>query len=203
MKMITVEAFAEAELPTRFAASPLRVQAFRASDGSEYLALVKGPLPAHPLVRLHSECLTGDALGSLRCDCGAQLSEAIRLVGESDGGLVIYLRNQEGRGIGLANKIRAYALQDQGLDTVDANTTLGFAADARNYEAGAAILRTFSITQLTLLSNNSRKAEALRALGFEVEERPLVIPATPHSLKYLRTKQTRLGHKIFDEQDEG
>lgn len=195
--MVTVEEISVADLPTRFANGPLRVHAYRSSDGGEHLALVKHSLPAKPLVRIHSECLTGDALGSQRCDCGAQLAASIRLVSESDGGAVIYLRNQEGRGIGLANKIRAYALQDQGLDTVDANTRLGFAPDARDYAIGAAILRILGVTELSLLSNNHRKAEALRASGFVVDQTPLVIPPTPENLRYLQTKQDRLGHTLF------
>jgi 3,4-dihydroxy 2-butanone 4-phosphate synthase / GTP cyclohydrolase II len=201
--MDEIEEVASAELPSGFAASPLRLHAYRRiSDGVEHVALVKGPMPHRPLVRLHSECLTGDAFGSLRCDCGAQLQEAIRIISESEGGAVIYLRNQEGRGIGLANKIRAYALQDQGRDTVEANTELGFAADARDYASGAAILAALGVRSLTLLSNNSRKAWALRALGFDVEERSLIIPPNPHSSRYLRTKQEKLGHNIiFDEQD--
>lgn len=199
--MKTIEEISVADLPTRFANAPLRVHAFRSTDGVEHLALVKGPLPERPLVRLHSECLTGDALGSLRCDCGTQLAEAIRLIAESDGGAVIYLRDQEGRGIGLANKIRAYALQDQGRDTVDANTELGFAPDGRDYSTGAAILRALGIARLALLSNNARKALALRGFGLDVEERPLVIAPTLHNLRYLQTKQERLGHRIFDEQD--
>jgi 3,4-dihydroxy 2-butanone 4-phosphate synthase / GTP cyclohydrolase II len=198
--MTTIEEVSVADLPTRFASMPLRVHAFRAANGTEHLALVKGPLPERPLVRLHSECLTGDALGSLRCDCGAQLAEAIRLIAESDGGALIYLRDQEGRGIGLANKVRAYALQDQGRDTVDANTELGFAPDARDYAVGAAILRALGILQLALLSNNVRKAQAMRSFGLDVEERPLVIPPTPHNMRYLQTKQDRLGHRIFDKQ---
>ncbi|HTN60092.1 MAG TPA: 3,4-dihydroxy-2-butanone-4-phosphate synthase [Devosia sp.] len=191
-----VEAIADAELPTAFAETPMRVHAFRSLiDGVEHLAIVKHPLPAVPLVRLHSECLTGDALGSLRCDCGAQLQQAMRLIGHSDGGALIYLRGQEGRGIGLANKIRAYALQDQGSDTVDANTTLGFVADARDYAIAAQILKALGVTRLNLLSNNPRKAEALELYDVAVNQRiPLVIPANPFNRAYLATKGEKLGH---------
>ncbi|MDB5622793.1 MAG: bifunctional 3,4-dihydroxy-2-butanone-4-phosphate synthase/GTP cyclohydrolase [Devosia sp.] len=191
-----VEEVASADLPTAFAPEPLKVHAFRSVlDGTEHLALVKYPLPASPLVRLHSECLTGDALGSLRCDCGSQLQESLRLISESDGGVLLYLRGQEGRGIGLANKIRAYALQDGGLDTVDANTALGFAADARDYGVAAQILHALGITSVNLLSNNPAKAEALERYGVDVAERhPLTIPPNPFNLRYLTTKREKFGH---------
>jgi 3,4-dihydroxy 2-butanone 4-phosphate synthase/GTP cyclohydrolase II len=164
-------------------------------DGTEHLALIRNPLAGTPLVRLHSECLTGDALGSLRCDCGPQLQEALRQIATGDGGALIYLRAQEGRGIGLANKIRAYALQDQGHDTVEANTALGFAPDARDYRIAAQILRTLGIKRLRLLSNNPDKALSLEQFGIEVDERvPLEIPANPHNWRYLATKRDKFGH---------
>jgi 3,4-dihydroxy 2-butanone 4-phosphate synthase / GTP cyclohydrolase II len=189
---------ASADLPSAFADGPLRVHAFRdALDGTEHLALVKHPLPAVPLVRVHSECLTGEAFGSLRCDCGPQLQDAIRRVAESDGGMVIYLRNQEGRGIGLANKIRAYALQDQGHDTLDANLALGFAGDARDYRAAAQILKHFGVTTLNLLSNNPAKRHGLEALGLAVAtQQPLHIEANPFNAFYLETKRARFGHTL-------
>jgi 3,4-dihydroxy 2-butanone 4-phosphate synthase / GTP cyclohydrolase II len=187
---------AQAELPSQFTEQPLKVHAFRSSiDGSEHLALVKYPLPAVPLVRVHSECLTGEAFGSLRCDCGPQLQKAMRLISESDGGILIYLRNHEGRGIGLANKIKAYAMQDVGMDTHDANTALGFAPDERNYAVAAQILRTLGVSKLTLLSNNPLKAKGLQELGIEVvKTRPLQIEANPFNEFYLATKRDRFGH---------
>jgi 3,4-dihydroxy 2-butanone 4-phosphate synthase / GTP cyclohydrolase II len=193
-----IELISSADLPSQYSDCMLRIHAFRnISDGVEHIAIAKEPLSNQPLVRLHSECLTGDALGSLRCDCGDQLREAIRLISLSDGGVVVYLRNQEGRGIGLGNKVRAYSLQDRGRDTVEANTELGFQADARSYEAGFSILKHFGISSLILLSNNGRKARALRERGLKVEERPLVVETNPHSLRYLQTKQLKLGHTIF------
>jgi 3,4-dihydroxy 2-butanone 4-phosphate synthase/GTP cyclohydrolase II len=195
---LLVEKVASADLPTAFADNTLKVHAFRSTfDGTEHLAIVKHPMTAAPLVRLHSECLTGDALGSLRCDCGPQLQESLRQIAESDGGAVIYLRGQEGRGIGLANKIRAYALQDRGLDTVEANAALGFAPDARDYGIAAQMLRALGISSLTLLSNNPEKADALERYGITVSERrPLAIPPNPFNLRYLTTKREKFGHTI-------
>ncbi len=193
---VQVEEVASASLPSVFAESPMRVHAFKSLvDGVEHLALVKGPLPDVPLIRVHSECLTGDALGSLRCDCGAQLQESLRLISESDGGAVIYLRGQEGRGIGLANKIRAYALQDAGQDTVDANTALGFAADARDYAVAAQILKTLGVSRVNLLSNNPHKEKDLQRYGIAVAKRlPLIIPPNPFNAGYLTTKREKFGH---------
>ncbi len=193
---VQVEEVASASLPSAFAESPMRVHAFKSLvDGVEHLALVKGPLPDVPLIRVHSECLTGDALGSLRCDCGAQLQESLRLISESDGGAVIYLRGQEGRGIGLANKIRAYALQDAGQDTVDANTALGFAADARDYAVAAQILKTLGVSRVNLLSNNPHKEKDLQRYGIAVAKRlPLIIPPNPFNAGYLTTKREKFGH---------
>jgi 3,4-dihydroxy 2-butanone 4-phosphate synthase/GTP cyclohydrolase II len=189
---------ASAELPSAFADGLLRVHAFRDElDGTEHLALVKHPLPAVPLVRVHSECLTGEAFGSLRCDCGPQLQEAIRRVAESDGGMVIYLRNQEGRGIGLANKIKAYALQDQGHDTLDANLELGFVGDARSYGAAAQILKHFGVSSVRLLSNNPAKRHGLEELGIVVQEQqPVHIEPNPFNAFYLETKRARFGHTL-------
>jgi 3,4-dihydroxy 2-butanone 4-phosphate synthase / GTP cyclohydrolase II len=191
-----VKEVAQSDLPSAFSDEPLLVHAFRnLLDGTDHLALVKHPLPANPLVRVHSECLTGEALGSLRCDCGAQLNESMRLVAESDGGVVIYLRNHEGRGIGLANKIMAYALQDKGHDTIEANMALGFAPDARDYTAAAHILKSLGVTALRLLSNNPEKANALTDLGLTVvEQLPLVVEANPFNAAYLATKRDRMGH---------
>ena len=194
-----VEEVASADLPTAYADGVLRVHAFRSMvDGEEHLAIVRRPLGKTPLVRVHSECLTGDALGSLRCDCGPQLHEAQRLVSEDpEGGVVIYLRGQEGRGIGLANKIRAYALQDGGLDTLDANTALGLPADARHYGIAAQILKALGVERLRLLSNNPAKADALASYGLDVAGRvPLVIPPNPFNRRYLATKGERFGHSL-------
>ncbi len=193
-----VDEVARSELPTEYSPVPLEVRAFRSRlDGSEHLALIRAPLAGTPLVRLHSECLTGDALGSLRCDCGPQLQEALRQIATGDGGALIYLRGQEGRGIGLANKIRAYALQDQGHDTVEANTALGFAPDARDYGIAGQILRSLDINRLRLLSNNPGKANALEQFGIDVAERlPLEIPVNPYNWRYLATKRDKFGHSF-------
>jgi 3,4-dihydroxy 2-butanone 4-phosphate synthase / GTP cyclohydrolase II len=193
-----VEEAGEAALPSAFGGEDLRVHAFRSlTDGVEHLAIVRRPFsgPA-PTVRVHSECLTGDALGSLRCDCGAQLQESLRIIGES-GGVVVYLRGQEGRGIGLANKIRAYALQDRGYDTVDANTALDLPADRRDYAAAAHILRALGLREVTLLSNNPKKAEGLEEHGVAVTaRRPLIVAPNPFNTHYLAAKRDRLGHAL-------
>jgi len=164
-------------------------------DGREHLALVHGNVGGgHPaVVRLHSECLTGDVFGSNRCDCGEQLSESIRQILAADAGVIIYL-HQEGRGIGLGNKIKAYALQDQGLDTVEANLELGFKEDLRDYGIGAQILRDLGIGEVRLLTNNPHKIESLERYGVRVTRLPLEV--TPHHLNidYLRTKKEKLGH---------
>ena len=174
-----------------------RIVAYRPSDGGiEHLAIVIGdPKPESPvLVRLHSECFTGDLLGSLRCDCGDQLRGAIAAIAEAGSGVLIYLA-QEGRGIGLVNKLRAYQLQDDGLDTIDANEQLGFDADERVYLPAAQILRDMGFSRVRLLTNNPAKVAALAACGLEVVERvPHAFPATAHSEKYLATKATRSGH---------
>ena len=195
---VLVEEVAAAMLPSAHAPEGLKARAFRSLvDGREHLALVKGDPGQRPLVRVHSECLTGDALGSLRCDCGAQLQEALRRIGESDGGVLIYLHGHEGRGLGLANKIRAYALQDQGLDTVEANAALGFADDLRDYAVAAQILKALGAGPVRLLSNNPRKAASLSAHGVAVaEELPLILPANRHNAAYLAAKRDKLGHRL-------
>jgi GTP cyclohydrolase II len=175
-----------------------QIVAFRASDdGQEHVALVVGAFGGKPpLVRLHSECLTGDVFGSLKCDCGPQLKEALRIIGAAGGGVLLYLR-QEGRGIGLANKLRAYALQDRGLDTVDANRRLGFADDERNYGHAAAMLRALGIDEVRLLTNNPNKVAGLEAAGICVVERvPHHMPANPHNADYLATKRKKSGHLV-------
>ena len=173
-----------------------QIVAFRAADdGQEHVALVVGAFGGKPpLVRLHSECLTGDVFGSLKCDCGPQLKEALRIIGEAGGGVLLYLR-QEGRGIGLANKLRAYALQDRGLDTVDANRRLGFGDDERDYAHAAAILRALGIDRVRLLTNNPNKVAGLHAAGIDVVERVAHhMPANPHNADYLATKRKKSGH---------
>ena len=163
----------------------------------EHVALIVGqPNGEAPLVRLHSECLTGDVLGSLKCDCGPQLDAALRLIAANGWGILLYLR-QEGRGIGLINKLRAYQLQDQGFDTVDANIRLGFAVDARDFSVAAQMLRLLSISEVRLLTNNPEKVAGLEAEGIKVAERlPLKITANPHNAHYLATKRDRTGHKL-------
>lgn len=197
-----IDHVAVAKLPTRHAAEPFDAHAFRdAATGFEHLVLLRGPLGAAPIVRLHSECLTGDALGSLRCDCGDQLRQAlVRIDADTQGGLVIYLRGHEGRGIGLANKIRAYALQDRGLDTVEANESLGFPADARDFAVAAEMLRHFGLSHIRLLSNNPRKQAALEQCGVTIERREaLRIVPNDHNRNYLATKRRRLGHDLAAE----
>ena len=194
-----VEPSPVARLPSAFAPAGMEAQAFRSRiDGAEHLALIKRPFGAAPLVRLHSECLTGDALGSLRCDCGEQLRLSLRQIAEApDGGAVIYLRGQEGRGVGLFEKMRAYALQDTGLDTVEANLALGLPVDGRDYAVAGPILRALGLTRVRLLTNNPRKLEALQRLGVEVVERtPLLATPNPHNHAYLTAKRGRLGHDL-------
>ena len=193
----SVEILARAKLPLDDM-PPTQIVAFRASDdGQEHVALVVGAFGGKPpLVRLHSECLTGDVFGSLKCDCGPQLKEALYIIGQSGGGVLLYLR-QEGRGIGLANKIRAYALQDRGLDTVDANQRLGFADDERDYGHAAAMLRALGVDTVRLLTNNPSKVEGLEAAGIKVAERvPHQMPANPHNADYLATKRKKSGHLL-------
>jgi GTP cyclohydrolase II len=190
-----VEIVARARLPLD-AMPDTQIVAFRAlDDGQEHVALLVGAFGGKPpLVRLHSECLTGDVFGSLKCDCGPQLKEALRIIGDEGGGVLLYLR-QEGRGIGLANKLRAYALQDRGLDTVDANRRLGFADDERDYAHAAAMLGALGIERVRLLTNNPGKVAGLESAGVEVVERvPHHMPANPHNADYLATKRQKSGH---------
>ena len=175
---------------------PSQMVAFRdPASGEEHVALVVGAFGGKPpLIRLHSECLTGDVFGSLKCDCGPQLKEALRILGTAGGGVLLYLR-QEGRGIGLANKLRAYALQDRGLDTVDANRRLGFADDERDYGMAAAMLRALGIDKVRLLTNNPNKVAGLEGEGIEVVERVAHhMPTNPHNADYIATKKKRSGH---------
>lgn len=187
---------AETTLPTAY--GRFRVTAYENTlSGEHHLALMMGePNGTPPLVRLHSECLTGDALGSQRCDCGAQLAEAQRLIAAEGRGVILYLR-QEGRGIGLLNKLRAYALQDEGLDTVDANHQLGFPTDMRDYGVAAQILRDIGLSHVRLLTNNPDKVAGLERNGITVSERmPLVIQPIETNSHYLATKRTKMGHLL-------
>src|SRR5437773_4282268 len=194
---ICVKVMAIADLPDMF--GEFQVVAFWNNfDRKEHAALIHGDIFEKEEVptRLHSECLTGDALGSLRCDCRDQLEVALRRLGSMERGLLLYMR-QEGRGIGLANKIRAYALQDRGLDTVDANVALGFRDDERDYEIAAHMLASLNVGSIRLMTNNPRKIEELRKLGTNVNDRiPHVIPSTEWNRFYLETKARRSGHQI-------
>ena len=188
---------ARARLPIE-GAEQAEIVAFRTPESAEeHVALLIGsPNGEPPLVRLHSECLTGDVLGSLKCDCGPQLHAAIAEIAASGWGILLYLR-QEGRGIGLINKLRAYALQDQGFDTVDANTRLGFAIDARNFAVAAQMLVLLGQVRIRLLTNNPGKVSALEQEGVEVVERvPHQLPPNPHNERYLATKRDRTGHQL-------
>ena len=188
---------ARARLPVA-GAEDAEIVAFRTPEAAgEHIALFIGqPTGAPPLVRLHSECLTGDVLGSLKCDCGPQLHAAIHEIAASGWGVLLYLR-QEGRGIGLVNKLRAYALQDQGFDTVDANTRLGFAIDARDFGVAARMLTMLGQDKVRLLTNNPEKVAGLEAAGVTVLERvPHHLPPNPHNARYLATKRDRTGHQL-------
>ncbi|HSW59105.1 MAG TPA: bifunctional 3,4-dihydroxy-2-butanone-4-phosphate synthase/GTP cyclohydrolase II, partial [Dehalococcoidales bacterium] len=192
-----VHRVAEAKLPTRF--GEFTAIAYKSDvDPSEHLALIVGDVctPEPVLVRVHSECATGDIFGSLRCDCGEQLAKALSQVAKEKRGAVIYLR-QEGRGIGFHNKIRAYALQDKGMDTVEANVSLGFSPDLRDYGVGAQIMRDLGIREIRLLTNNPTKIISLAGHGLKVKETlPLVVTPNQYNRRYLETKQKKMGHKL-------
>jgi GTP cyclohydrolase II len=198
----SVEMVAHAELPTRY--GPFTIHGFRGHGPlDEAVALVRGKIrgpfkttSSIPLVRVHSQCLTGDVLSSLRCDCRAQLELSMKKIAQARSGILLYLP-QEGRGIGLMNKLRAYELQDEGMDTVEANESLGFAADARDYDFPAQILKKLGATQIRLLSNNPEKVRQLEAAGIRVIER---VPCQPRISKisraYLQTKKNKMGHLL-------
>jgi 3,4-dihydroxy 2-butanone 4-phosphate synthase/GTP cyclohydrolase II len=192
-----VKRIASAKLPTEY--GDFHVHVFENQlDKQEHVALVRGDISTgqEVLVRVHSSCLTGDVLHSIRCDCGAQLDAAMQLIANEGRGVVLYL-NQEGRGIGLGNKIRAYELQDEGFDTVEANVRLGFKADQRDYGIGVQILRELGIRSMRLLSNNPRKLVGIEGYGLSVTEwLPLEIPASESTRRYLKTKKEKLGHKL-------
>jgi len=188
------EFIAKAKLPTRW--GDFDIYAFEDHKMKTHLALVKGEISDGEMipVRLHSRCLTGDALGSLRCDCREQYEKAVKYIGEQERGVLLYM-SQEGRGIGLSNKIKAYALQDGGLDTVEANHQLGFADDLRSYENAADILKFLKIKSIVLLSNNPAKVRGLQEEGINVEKRmPLIAHGSQHSEDYMRVKKDKMGH---------
>jgi 3,4-dihydroxy 2-butanone 4-phosphate synthase/GTP cyclohydrolase II len=200
-----VRRVAEARIPTRW--GEFTTYAYEdVLTGDQHVALVKGAVrgATDVLVRLHSECLTGDVFASRRCDCGDQLNAALRRIAEEGLGVVVYLRGHEGRGIGLAHKLQAYALQEQGMDTVDANTALGLPVDSREYGVGARILVDLGITTLRYMTNNPLKFGALDGFGLEMVERvPLETEPNPENVAYLRAKNDRMGHLIrgLDEDD--
>ncbi len=193
---------AETKMPTRFGGEFKAVVYGNDVDAYEHVALVKGDITGDEpvLVRVHSECLTGDVFGSMRCDCGSQLHAAMQMVGKEGKGVILYMR-QEGRGIGLANKLKAYALQDQGMDTVEANLKLGFKPDLRDYGIGAQILRDLGVRKMKLMTNNPKKIVGLEGYGIEVVDRvPIESNPVPENLGYLQCKRDKMGHLLeFDD----
>ncbi len=188
---------AETRLPTRYGEFQAIVYTNDVDD-HEHVALVKGEIDSSQevMVRVHSACLTGDVFGSKRCDCGGQLHNAMRMVDKEGTGIVLYMQ-QEGRGIGLVNKIKAYALQEQGMDTVEANVSLGFKADLRDYGIGAQILRDLGVRKMRLITNNPKKIVGLEGYGLQVTGRlPIEMEAEPENINYLKTKKDKLGHML-------
>ena len=195
---ILVHRAVEARIPTEHAGEFTAIVYKNDVDSFEHLALVKGTIDPEKkvLVRVHSECLTGDVFGSARCDCGDQLHAAMRMIDQEGSGVVLYMR-QEGRGIGLVNKLKAYTLQDEGLDTVEANHKLGFKADLRDYGIGAQILRDLGVRQMSLLTNNPKKIVGLEGYGIKVVDRfPIEMAASAENKGYLQCKRDRMGHLI-------
>ncbi|MCK5438133.1 MAG: bifunctional 3,4-dihydroxy-2-butanone-4-phosphate synthase/GTP cyclohydrolase II, partial [Desulfobulbaceae bacterium] len=194
-KEILVHRAAETKLPTRYGGEFKAIVYTNDVDDNEHLALVKGEINPDEeiMVRVHSECLTGDVFGSLRCDCGSQLHAAMKMVGDEGQGVILYM-HQEGRGIGLVNKLKAYALQDNGLDTVEANLELGFKPDLRDYGIGAQILHDLGVRKMKLITNNPKKIIGLEGYGLEVTNRvPIEMEAVPENLNYLKCKKDKLG----------
>lgn len=192
---LVVAHFATANLPTKY--GQFQIVAFKNNrDFKDHVALIHGDIAGREAVptRIHSECLTGDVFGSLKCDCGQQLEHALEEIQASDAGVLLYMR-QEGRGIGLANKVKAYSLQDEGFDTVEANLHLGFDDDMRNYEIAAEMLKILGVASIELITNNPRKVRGLSVNGIEIVERtPIKILPNPHNLHYLETKKRKSGH---------
>ena len=194
---LIVERFATAQLPTRY--GHFQIVAFTNSrDNKDHVAVIHGDVEGAQgvLTRIHSECLTGDVFGSMKCDCGPQLDLALQEIAETDAGIVLYMR-QEGRGIGLANKVKAYSLQDNGLDTVEANQHLGFDDDLRSYDISAQMLHILGVESIVLMTNNPSKVEGLESAGVTIDERkPIKTPPNPHNLNYLETKRIKSGHLL-------
>ncbi len=194
---LSIKRVAEAKLPTKY--GNFLVVAYEDSYSCQHIALVKGDVKnkQNIFVRVHSQCLTGDVFGSLRCDCGSQLNKAIKVIGKNDG-VLLYMQ-QEGRGIGLANKIKAYNYQDKGMDTVEANISLGFKSDSRDYTIGAQILTDLGLSTIKLLTNNPKKIEGLEKYGLDIVKRvPIIIAPNEINKNYLKTKKEKLGH-YFEE----
>jgi 3,4-dihydroxy 2-butanone 4-phosphate synthase/GTP cyclohydrolase II len=193
-----VRRIAEARIPTRW--GDFTCYAYESLlDGEQHVALVKGTVSGEDdvLVRVHSECLTGDVFGSLRCDCGVQLDSAMQLINDAGHGVVVYLRGHEGRGVGIGHKIRAYSLQEQGRDTVEANLELGLPSDSREYGIGAQILVDLGVTTMRVITNNPSKYGGLEGFGLEITERvPTVVAPNPENIAYLRTKREKMGHLL-------
>lgn len=197
MDQLIVRREVAARIPTRY--GTFKLMLFTSThDEKEHMALIMGDVSGQEnvFVRVHSECFTGDVLGSLRCDCGEQLDRAMEMVAQAEQGVILYLR-QEGRGIGLPDKLRAYNLQDEGLDTVEANLRLGHQPDERDYSVAALMLRDLGVKSVNLITNNPNKIAELRRLGIPVQQRtPIEVPARPENLRYLRTKAKRMDHLL-------